>query len=380
MHHGRCRLRSTLRCLSTDQHYLCVSVIVRLTHVVRACRLIICRVRNHHWHLAIMRPPPAEYSWENKSGNSEEGFIRLQCTTGLQSFSYAICFVISSPLVYRYTSVSTQLLEARPPPNPHRHLYDFYILNRPAFLSVLCKIRSALPLANVIAHSWRAFLFCLKGHLDALNNVCFTKKKLWMKSRDQRRWWEEVVGSLLIPLWRNRWNQDTLALKWNEMNHSLHRCKERHRLLPPIIASSPSHSHCLSHALSLHVFCVFQADALRSEASEATMSHPLRWLKCRISSEFFQNHIPQTSHRCMHLNCTFTYTPFHTHACPHLIRLEPSHLYFSLSPTVIGVVIARLEYQWQSAQRPREIWPRSVFYSSIYRHHHLLIRLWYSDR
>lgn len=252
-----------------------------------------------------------------------------------------LCYFVSSGVQIHLslnTTVGSQT--SLPPPNPHRHLYDLYILNRPAFLSVLCKIRSALPLANVIAHSWRAFFFCLKGHLDALHNVCFTKKKLWMKSRDQRRWWEEVVGSLLIPLRRNRWNQDTLALKWKEINRSLHRCKERHRLLPPIITSSPSHSHSLS--LSLHVFCVFQADALRSEASEATMSHPLRWLKCRISSEFFQNHMPKTSHRRTHLNCTFTYTPFHTLACPHLIRLEPSHLYFSLSPTFIGVVIARL--------------------------------------
>lgn len=53
---GRCHLRSALRCLSTNQHRLCVSVIKHLTHVVRACRLIICRVRNHHWHFAIMRP------------------------------------------------------------------------------------------------------------------------------------------------------------------------------------------------------------------------------------------------------------------------------------------------------------------------------------
>lgn len=126
------------------------------------------------------------------------------------------------------------------------------------------------------------------------------------------------------------------------MNHSLHRCKERYRLLPSIITSSPSHVHILS----LSLCCVFQADALHSEASEETMSHPLRWLKCLIWSElpalpttnktkYQQRHTVSNAFtwnthaytQAVHLNIHH----LHPHTALHLTGPEPPHLCLSIS-------------------------------------------------
>lgn len=101
--------------------------------------------------------------------------------------------------------------------------------------------------------------------------------------------------------------------------------------------SSPLLLHPLTFSVS--VCCVFQADALHSEASEETMSRPLRWLKCLISSEFSATHKPKYQH---HHTDTHTETQtedlhihyLHPHTTAHLYQpgvISPLGQYSSIS-------------------------------------------------
>lgn len=142
----------------------------------------------------------------------------------------------------------------------------------------------------MMRHTWRAFLFCLNGHLGGLHNVFPGGWKVVNEKQGLRASGENKLSAVCSPLWRKRWNRDTSEMRWISLFTGV---KERCHLLPFITTSL---SLTLPLSVSLYLCCVFQADALHSEASEETMSHPLRWLKYLTSSESPAPHMASKHH------------------------------------------------------------------------------------
>lgn len=103
-------------------------------------QMMIWGVWYSNWHSVIRPCDPSHCG--NKRGNGEEDWIRLYCTTGLQSFLYTICLAVSYPLVQTNCRLNTTVGGQPAPPKPSQAAVHF---KQATFLNVLCKIRSSLP-------------------------------------------------------------------------------------------------------------------------------------------------------------------------------------------------------------------------------------------